>query len=202
MSYRLLFYFLVRFILFSKITFVSFCLVLKLKNSFSAINVRRCLGKSTGQAPLLAFWSLHFIRFHFFNSWSVLLFLELIGHFFTKFSKTCTCEAIVVFLLVHRAFQESFELIIKIIIFVNYRKLRRSMINRVSAELIIENIEIIEVILPILIGLLLNRSVINDFLNVGLNFFTFLFDFPLSASAPVFVFLFGILLLSHKFWKF
>jgi len=132
----------------------------------------------------------------------VLLFLELIGHFFTKFSKTRTCEAIVVFLLVHRTFQESFELIIKIIIFVNYRKLRRSMINRVSAELIIENIEIVEVILPILIGLLLNRSVINYFLNVGLNFFTFLFDFPLSASASVFVFLFGILLLSHKFWKF
>ena len=71
----------------------------------------------------------------------------------------------------------------------------------ISTELIVEDIEIIEVVLIFLLRIFNDRVVIYQFLDVSLKSITIFFYFSFSACTPIFVFVFHILLLSHKFRK-
>lgn len=206
MSYRLWLHFLVWFILFSIISTLidGFSLILKLKHGLAIVDVWWGLWKATGQTSLLTLRSLNFILFHLLHPWRLLRFFALICYLFSKLSKTCTRERIIVFLFICCVFQEVFELDVKIIVFVNdWVLVWRSMINSISAKLIVENIEIIKVVLllTILVGVLLNRVIIHHLLNVSLYSFTLFLNLPFSTCTSILVFGFDVFLLSHEFRK-
>jgi hypothetical protein len=152
MSDWLLFHFFVWFILFPKITSLidSFILNLKLKYSLTIINIRRGLWKATSHASLLTFGSLHFILFHLLHGWSMLRIFKLISYLSPKLSKTSTCERIVIFLFVCSVFKKILKLNIKIVVFINNWMLNNwLLIDSVTTELIIENVELVKVVLLI-----------------------------------------------------
>jgi hypothetical protein len=77
------------------------------------------------------------------------------------------------------------------------------LIYGVTTELVVEDVEVVEVIrlTTFMLGLMLNRVIVDHFLNISLNSITFSLNLPFSTRTSIFVFRFCILLFSHEFWK-